>query len=219
MMYWNNRVRDDDYVRNGGELPDLVKLNDVFFALHALLLTSLTLGQVYWFGPAAPALSPIVKLSVCSIALLLAIAGIEVLARNITWKQDAEFLSHNLWTWLGFCLLTSFVKLAITLVKYIPQAILNYRRKSTVGWSICNILLDFSGGLLSFAQLVVDAANKGDYSLISDNPVKLGLSFVSIGFDLLFMIQHYWLYPSSKYAVLRPAVTSVDDDDNEQQVA
>ena len=50
---------------------------------------------------------------------------------------------------------------------------------------------------MSLAQLIVDAAEKGDYGLIVDNPVKLALSFISIGFDLLFMTQHYYLYRKS----------------------
>jgi len=218
MMYWNQRVREDDATRNGGELPDLVKLNDVFFALHALVLTTVTLGQMYWFSP-SPVLSPTVRISVAITFLALLLASIEVLARNIRWNPDGDFISHNLWTWLGFCLLTSFVKLAVTLVKYIPQALLNYKRKSTEGWSIGNIVLDFSGGMLSFAQLVVDASAKGDYSLITDNPVKLGLSFVSIGFDILFMVQHYWLYVNPDYSQVATAdeVTTLEGEERDSQ--
>jgi hypothetical protein len=37
-------------------------------------------------------------------------------------------------------------------VKYIPQVVLNQRRQSTVGWSIWNVLLDFTGGTLSLVQ-------------------------------------------------------------------
>lgn len=187
-------MRDDDAIRNDGELPDLVKVNDVFFALHALTLTSITLLQIYWFGNRG-SISPIVRTGLYVVLLCLVLAGFETLARNVVWDNDASYLSHNIWTWLGFCILTSFVKLGITVIKYVPQSVLNYQRKSTEGWSICNILLDFSGGLLSFAQLVVDAVDNGNLSLVIDNPVKLGLSFFSIGFDILFMVQHYWLYP------------------------
>lgn len=196
MLYWNGRVREDDAIRNGGESPNLVKLNDVGFALHALILTTITLLQIYIYGP-APSLSYHVKVSLILISLSLFLAGIEVLARNIRWIPDASFVEHNLWTWLGFCLLASAVKLGITLVKYVPQALLNYRRKSTEGWSIWNILLDFSGGILSFAQLFLDAAEKGDYGLVTDNPVKLAVSLISIAFDVLFMVQHYFLYAES----------------------
>lgn len=36
---------------------------------------------------------------------------------------------------------------------------MNYQRKSTVGWSIGNILCDFTGGVFSVLQMVLDAYN------------------------------------------------------------
>ncbi|KAL3912759.1 MAG: hypothetical protein SGILL_006760 [Bacillariaceae sp.] len=88
----------------------------------------------------------------------------------------------------------SFVKIGISLIKYVPQVVLNIQRKSTVGWSIWNILLDFTGGCLSILQLVLDCADMKDFSGITGNPAKFGLGFVSIFFDLIFMVQHYFLY-------------------------
>lgn len=61
--------------------------------------------------------------------------------------------------WLDFLNTCSYIKLAITLIKYVPQAVLNYRRKSTVGWSIGNILLDFTGGMLSMLQMMLNSYN------------------------------------------------------------
>ena len=87
-----------------------------------------------------------------------------------------------------------YAKLVITVVKYIPQAWTNYQRKSTDGWSIAQILLDLTGGILSIAQLVIDSSLQQDWSGITGNPVKLGLGNVSILFDGVFMVQHYWLY-------------------------
>lgn len=75
-----------------------------------------------------------------------------------------------------------------------PQAISNYRRKSTVGWAIGQVLLDFGGGILSLVQLVIDSALQNDWSGLTGNPMKLGLANVSILFDVLFMVQHYVLY-------------------------
>ena len=88
----------------------------------------------------------------------------------------------------------SYVKLFITLVKYFPQLITNYKNHSTQGWSIAQILLDFAGGILSIAQLCIDSYMQGDWSGITGNPVKLALGNVSIFFDIMFMIQHYILY-------------------------
>jgi len=88
----------------------------------------------------------------------------------------------------------SYVKLIVTIVKYIPQAWVNYKRKSTSGWSIGQILLDFAGGIMSIAQLVIDSSLQADWSGLTGNPVKLGLGNVSIFFDIVFMTQHYILY-------------------------
>lgn len=86
------------------------------------------------------------------------------------------------------------VKLTVTVIKYIPQAWANYQRKSTAGWSISQILMDFIGGILSIAQLVIDASLQSDWSGIRGHPVKFGLGNISIFFDVVFMVQHYILY-------------------------
>lgn len=99
-----------------------------------------------------------------------------------------------------------YVKLVVTLVKYMPQVWTNYKRKSTVGWSIGQILLDVVGGVLSIAQLVIDSSLQGDWSGILGNPVKFGLGNVSIFFDVIFMVQHYILY--------RVTGKSKDDEDS-----
>ena len=46
-----------------------------------------------------------------------------------------------------------YFKLAISNLKYLPQLYWNYKRKSTKGWSIFNILMDFTGGAGSFLQI------------------------------------------------------------------
>ena len=56
------------------------------------------------------------------------------------------------------------------------------------------MLLDMTGGVLSIAQLVIDSSLQADWSGITGNPVKFGLGNVSICFDLVFVVQHYWLY-------------------------
>ena len=40
---------------------------------------------------------------------------------------------------------------------------MNFRRKSTSGWSIGNVLLDFTGGSLSLLQMFLLAYNSGEY--------------------------------------------------------
>jgi cystinosin len=57
-----------------------------------------------------------------------------------------------------------YVKLVCTVIKYCPQVYVNYKRKSTEGWSINQILLDFTGGILSMVQLLIDSALQADWS-------------------------------------------------------
>lgn len=63
---------------------------------------------------------------------------------------------------LDVVLYLSYVKLAVTVIKYTPQAYMNYQRKATTGWSIHNILLDFTGGILSLTQMILLSYNYDD---------------------------------------------------------
>jgi cystinosin len=89
------------------------------------------------------------------------------------------------------------------MIKYVPQAWMNYKRKSTEGWSIGNILLDFTGGLLSVLQMFLLSINYNDWSSIFGSPTKFGLGFFSILFDILFIIQHYILYRTNSFNGMR----------------
>jgi cystinosin len=92
-----------------------------------------------------------------------------------------------------------YAKAAISFVKYVPQVYLNYSRKSTVGWSLANVILDFTGGSLSFLQIWINAVALGEPVFTGDafNVVKFALSIMSILFDSIFMFQHYVLYRDS----------------------
>jgi len=92
----------------------------------------------------------------------------------------------------------SYVKVVITLVKYMPQVITNYRNQSTRGWSILQILLDLGGGILSVSQLLIDSYLQGDWSGVTGNPVKLALGNFSMFFDIIFIVQHYFLYRENR---------------------
>ena len=85
----------------------------------------------------------------------------------------------------------SYIKIICTVIKYCPQVFVNYKRKSTVGWSIWQILLDFAGGVMSILQLLIDSSLQNDWSGVSGNPVKFLLANVSVLFDIIFCTQHY----------------------------
>ena len=76
-----------------------------------------------------------------------------------TWTY--EITGHPIGNSWDTFLVAGYCKIAISFVKYCPQVYLNYKRKSTVGWSLGNVLLDLTGGLLSFAQIFLEAAALG----------------------------------------------------------
>uniref|UniRef100_A0A8D1M8C1 Cystinosin n=1 Tax=Sus scrofa TaxID=9823 RepID=A0A8D1M8C1_PIG len=154
--------------------------NDVFFSLHAVALTLVVLVQCCLYERGNQRVSwPAISFLVLSwlftlTALIVAAVG------SITWLQ---FL---------FCF--SYIKLAVTLIKYFPQAYMNFHYKSTEGWSIGNVLLDFTGGSFSLLQMFLQSYNNDQWTLIFGDPTKFGLGIFSIIFDIVFFIQHFCLY-------------------------
>ena len=71
------------------------------------------------------------------------------------------------------------------MVKYIPQVRTNYKRQSTVGWSSGQVVADFTGGILSIMQIVIDSSLQNDWSGLTKNPTKLGLGLITITYDLV----------------------------------
>ncbi len=66
-----------------------------------------------------------------------------------------------------------------------------------------------TGSFLSFAQLVVSSIYvEHDPTGIIANPAKLGLSLLSVSFDIILIFQNYYLYPKKK-------VDSDDEDEDE----
>lgn len=181
-MYFSPTVQTEYLAKHPtGVIP--VETNDIVFGLHASLATFITVLQCCFYEKQDQRVSLPAKLLLVIIWVGAAIFGIVTVAGGNP--------NHP---WLTFLYFFSYSKLTITLIKYIPQAYLNIKRQSTVGWSIGNILLDFTGGSLSLLQMFMIAHNYDDWSSLFGNFTKFGLGFISIAFDILFIVQHYVLY-------------------------
>lgn len=178
-LYWVPSV-EQEYLDNHPRGINPVQLNDVIFTLHAVFVTLLTIFQCFIYERGGQRVSKISMILVCGAWLFIIVALVITLFKVITW--------------LNYLYYFSYVKLGVTLIKYIPQALMNYRRKSTVGWSIGNVLLDFTGGSFSLLQMFLLAYNSDDWGSLFGDPTKFGLGAFSILFDILFMVQHYVLY-------------------------
>ncbi|KAH8292530.1 hypothetical protein KR054_011434, partial [Drosophila jambulina] len=178
-LYFIEALQDEYEARHPHGLNP-VMLNDVFFSLHAMFATSITIIQccIYERGQQ--------RVSFVAYGILGIFAVVVVVSAGLAGGSVIH--------WLDFLYYCSYVKLTITIIKYVPQALMNYRRKSTVGWSIGNILLDFTGGTLSMLQMILNGHNYDDWASIFGDPTKFGLGLFSVLFDIFFMLQHYVFY-------------------------
>ncbi|KAF9917611.1 hypothetical protein BX616_000446 [Lobosporangium transversale] len=201
-FFFSSEVQEEYRKRNGGQ-DNLVRANDVFFAVHALILSSLTLFQTFIYKRnESQKISNPAKLLV-----IISTSGVLIVLYSVTIRSSQ---------WIDLLYYLSYIKLGISFIKYCPQVYLNYSAQSTVGWSVHNVLLDFTGGVLSITQLILDAALSGDWSGISGDPVKFGLGLLSILFDLVFITQHYIFYRNREdfYAPLSMAENNGNNNNN-----
>ncbi|GMR36619.1 hypothetical protein PMAYCL1PPCAC_06814, partial [Pristionchus mayeri] len=194
LIFFDKEVQSE-YISSFPRSPIPVLLNDVVFAVHAFIACVITGVQVGGRGGGTDSIpfpqaiflereNQRVSRVCIGWSSLLVLCGV---VTSILALTDVIKL-------LTFVDSLSYIKMAVTLSKYFPQAIMNFRRKSTIGWSIGNILLDFTGGSLDLLQVALQGINVANFSAIIGNPVKFGLGLVSIIFDIVFMIQHYILY-------------------------
>nr|CAD7596803.1 unnamed protein product [Timema genevievae] len=178
-LFWIPEVKEEYFNRYPRGLNP-VQVNDIVFAVHASFATVITITQCFLYERANQTVSKTARSILALFATFLLISLIIAATEVITW--------------LDFLYYCSYVKLAITLIKYVPQGWMNYQRKSTLGWSIGNIFLDFTGGMLSMLQMILNAYNYNDWDSIFGDPTKFGLGLFSVVFDIFFMVQHYILY-------------------------
>lgn len=84
-----------------------MRINDVFFALHAAALTGFTLGQCIVYDRGQQAVSRTCKHAVVAIAAVVLLYAIIVVVSNVGV--------------LGWLYMLSLIKVGITTSKYIPQ--------------------------------------------------------------------------------------------------
>ncbi|CAF1023957.1 unnamed protein product [Adineta steineri] len=197
-LYTSHDIQQQYYANHPhGILP--VLFNDVLFSVHAVIACFITAGQCVFLKRDKQRITPVIRTFAGILILFLFISTIISFTNHLSTLTLLYFYSY--------------VKLLITMVKYVPQALMNYRRQSTEGWSIGNILLDFTGGLLSVLQMFLLATNYNDWSSIFGSPTKFGLGLFSILFDILFIVQHYVLYPTNRSIARRTNLSTNSDNE------
>ncbi|KAF5539788.1 CTNS [Fusarium phyllophilum] len=190
------QIRAQYAARHRG-LESTVQFNDITFALHALLLSIITTSQ--YFAPSLWGFTPNSGNRPSRFILGVAagcITGV-LLTCVIVASSPGNDAVYD-WVALDIVYAVGYVKLIVTLIKYTPQIVTNYNNQSTDGWSISQILLDLTGGVLSVSQQAIDSYQLRDWSGITGNPVKFALGNISMVYDTVFIIQHYVLYHDSE---------------------
>ncbi|XP_020238082.1 cystinosin homolog [Cajanus cajan] len=160
-----------------------VAANDVAFSTHAVIVNLIILFQIVMFERGSQ------KFSNYAIAIVV-----------VVWFSAAVcfFIALPTQSWLWLISIFNLIQVVMTFIKYFPQAFMNFLRKSTDGFSIGSILLDFSGGVLNYSQMAVQSIDQGSWVNFYGNIGKVLISLVSIFYDSIFMCQHYVLYRDKK---------------------
>mmetsp|Transcript_18123 Transcript_18123/g.21719 ORF Transcript_18123/g.21719 Transcript_18123/m.21719 type:complete len:288 (-) Transcript_18123:45-908(-) len=159
-----------------------VTASDLAFAIHAVAMTLFQIGQCFYYPRANQKISKTgMFLVFCAWGVVLAGVGYSA--------------PYSRWLWLASAL--GLVLDVLTGIKYTPQAYYNYKRKSTEGWSLSNVMMDLGGGLLIFVQMFIQSMDKGNFNNFRGGWGKLVLSLETMAFDIFFMVQHFILYPGS----------------------
>ncbi|KAF3835623.1 hypothetical protein F7725_028181 [Dissostichus mawsoni] len=160
-LFWVPYIKEE-FLKSNPNGINPVSANDVFFSLHAVVFCVVYISQAAVYERGGQKVSRtayfllVVGWTFALVSLFVAVA-----------KQI---------TWLDYLYYFSYIKLA---------AYMNYKKQSTDGWSIGNVLLDFTGGVLSILQMILQSYNNDEWRLIFGDPTKFGLGVFSVVMKLL----------------------------------
>ncbi|KAH0402496.1 L-cystine transporter-like protein, partial [Aureobasidium melanogenum] len=203
------KIRQQYALRHPFAPEPTVRFNDLIFALHGTIVCIIFYSQFY---PKLWKFEVVKGQRASSVALGIfygSIVGVAITTMLVFLFKGGRDTPDS-WAEIDIIYAFSYVKLIITLSKYAPQAWYNYKIKSTAGWAIDMIWLDFIGGIMSLLQLIIDSAMQADWSGITGNPAKLFLAVFSLCFDMVFFVQHYVLYRGK-------ALPADDEDEDEDE--
>ena len=164
----------------------IVAWEDILFAVHSYICTAGMWTQTYVYPRGKQKISTPVWIYVAfSNTIFTVMFFLQIFLKSLSSK------------YYGFIAFCGYLKTATTLLKYLPQLLINVRVKSTEGFNILLPLMDFVGGVTSMFQLFVDEWEAG-----ADNPftsphfniAKFGVGFASILYNIVFFVQHFCVY-------------------------
>lgn len=106
----------------------MVKVNDVVFSIHVFILSAFMCAQMLVYNGLVWArdVSPLIQWILGGM-VTFAVGWPMYLLFAVKTREDS-------FMWLNYLYVLSFIKVVTTLIKFVPQTLLNWRRKSTKGW-------------------------------------------------------------------------------------
>ncbi|KAI9302086.1 PQ loop repeat-domain-containing protein [Cunninghamella echinulata] len=177
-FYFNQEIQDEYYKRHYSK--NLVRLNDVAFAIHGLMVSFLLIYQTYIYKGTRRRRR--ISSFAATVTWMASLGGLLIILSVVYGNSE----------WILFIYYLSYLKLGSDVLKYLPQILYNFKRKSTIGWSTHLVFMDAIGAICSLCQLLLDAYIEGG-DIMGDS-VKFGIAVIAIIYDFIFMFQHYVLY-------------------------
>ncbi|GME84803.1 unnamed protein product [Ambrosiozyma monospora] len=186
-MYGSETVREE-FKAAHGNYP-LIKVNDIFFGIHGVVLNLILISQAYCWGykkndNQKPSL-------VCKV--ILSCIFVYIIVSSLAIDKFGEQALFG-FSWLELFTSLGLIKIAMSVCKNIPQILYNYKRKSTHGWPILMVYFEITGSILSFSQLFIDALQIHHLTSIVKNLPKFLLAIEVFLASVIFFVQHYYLY-------------------------
>jgi len=195
-MFWSKEIQQEYFqTHHTHQMPVLI--NDVIIAIHNFTLTCVQVVQIFLYrargnSPSKPCIGILILwLVIIVILIILRVA--------------------NLYNWLVLVTALGYFKMIASASKYIPQALINFRLKAIIGFSMEYVFLDLSGATLSMIQMVALFIITDNSSSISGNLPKFTLSIVAGSFSILFIIQRYVLYKHNSDKGISPVSIQKSD--------
>lgn len=177
---YNSDAVSSAYIRHTG-FPPQINSSDLIFAIHGVCLNSLIAAQILYYPPRIPPKTSVTVICVaCQVAVFVGMG----------------MCIYGYFDWYIYLRIIGMVKVLASLVKHIPQAVLNHVRRSTVGWSFSGICLDTVGGIFSIAQQTARCFRVESLAPFTSNYAKTFLAAESLLFDIFFIVQYFMFHPS-----------------------
>jgi len=181
-----------------------IRIQDLVFIYHNLFTNAVLNIQGIFYKRGKNTLSWYSILYVIFVIILTVVIYLLSEVHNII-KPTERF---NILLFLGF------VKISMSFFKYIPLVYWNYKRKSTKGFSMTAFMFDFTGGVLSVSQEIIDYV---DQTTAVMNPIKIGIGLTAIFYVTILMYQHYFLYGDNEKEIQHPPKVIITVEDKKEK--